>query len=67
MKKYKWVIVSILLLIVLGDLIFLGYLQVSNIDMTEARLLITYWKEYLVSCLVEIICYLGINKILKDK
>lgn len=66
MKKYRWLIIGLMLLIYVFILIFLWDLRYKNIDMTEMRLLITYWKEY-VSCVVlSIICYLIINKVLKE-
>lgn len=65
-KKYKWFITIALILDILFVLIFLGSLRVKNIDMTDMRLLITYWKEYLIGAIITIICSLGIEVILKD-
>lgn len=66
MKKYKWLIIITLLLIMLFTLIFLGSLKMKNIDMTDTRLLITYWKEYLIGTILTIGCYLIMKFVLKN-
>ena len=67
MKKYKWLIIITLLLIMLFTLIFLGSLKMKNIDMTDTRLLITYWKEYLIGTIITMGCYLGMKFVLENK
>ena len=66
MKKYKWLITIMLLLIMLFTLIFLGSLKAKNIDMTDTRLLITYWKEYLIGAIITMGCYLGLKFVLEN-
>ena len=66
MKKYKWLIIITLLLIMLFTLIFLGSLKMKNIDMTDTRLLITYWKEHLIGTIITMGCYLGIKFVLEN-
>lgn len=65
MKRYKWLVVGFIFLIYALILVFLSSLRFKNIDMTEMRLLVTYWKEYVVCIILSIICYLTINKVLK--
>lgn len=59
MKKYKWIINLILYLIILLVTIFLGSIKFKNIDMTETRLFITYWKEYLIGGVIILACYIS--------
>lgn len=66
MKKYKLLIIIMLAIIMLFIMIFFGSLRLKNIDMSETRLLVTYWKEYLVGVILAMGCYLGINFLLKD-
>lgn len=56
-KQYKflyalWIIFIVLLII------FNIYTRINNVDMTELRLLITYWKQYAFLILGVIIPYL---------
>ena len=46
--------------------IFLGSLKMKNIDMTDTRLLITYWKEYLIGTIITMGCYLGMKFVLEN-
>ena len=66
LKKYKWMVVSILIVIELFIFIFLCKLRLKNIDMTDMRLVVTYWKEYFISLTITILCYLGIKKVLEE-
>lgn len=45
------------ILIILA-LIWLVVISLTNIDMTEIRLLVTYWKEYLAIVIMMISAYL---------
>lgn len=42
--------------------LFLAKIKWSNPDMTDTRLIMTYWKEYIISIIVCIIGYLIISK-----
>lgn len=64
-KKIKWILISIILLIMLITIIYLGSLNWSNPDMTSKRLYITYWKEYLAGVIITISGYFGIQILLK--
>ncbi|MGN1029801.1 MAG: hypothetical protein ACI4P7_06880 [Bacilli bacterium] len=66
MKKYKWIITGLLLLIMILEMVFLGSIKMNNIDMTDMRLFITYWKEYTLGIIITSICYLGIKKVLNN-
>lgn len=66
LKKNKWIIVSMLMVIELFIFIFLCKLRFENIDMTDMRLMITHWKEYFISLVITILCYLGIRKVLEE-
>ena len=66
MKKYKSLIIIMLAIIMLFIMVVFGSLRLKNIDMSETRLLVTYWKEYLVGVILAMSCYLGINFLLKD-
>jgi len=50
MKKYSAILGFILIII---HITISLYLQIKNIDMTEMRLLVTYWKFY-ISILIPI-------------
>lgn len=65
-KKIKWILISIILLIMLITMIYLGNINWRNPDMTSKRLYITYWKEYLVGVIITISGYFGIQILLKD-
>lgn len=63
MKSIK-IIFSFLLII--SVFIFLIKIKWSNPDMTDTRLLMTYWKEYIISCILLLIGYFIISKEGKD-
>lgn len=42
--------------------LFLAKIKWSNPDMTDTRLIMTYWKEYIISIIVCITGYLIISK-----
>ena len=44
-NKFKKIICLICLVLTIG---YAFYLQFTNIDMTQARLVLTYWKQYIV-------------------
>ena len=66
MKKHKWILVLLMLGIELVVFIYLVKLKFKNIDMTDLRLFITYWKEYNIRFLLMLLGYLGIKKVLED-
>lgn len=66
LKKYKWIVVSILMVTELFIFIFLCKLRLENIDMTDMRLVVMHWKEYSISLVITILCYLGIRKVLEE-
>ena len=37
--------------------VYIVYIRFSNTDMTNTKLLIAYWKEYLASVIIMAICY----------
>jgi len=64
-KKLKYILTIFILVVMLGIIIYIGSLRWQNPDMTETRLLLTFWDKYLISVTLIISCYLGINKLLK--
>lgn len=50
-----------LVLIIIGC-VYTIYLKINNIDMTELRLLITYWKSYVLIMIVTLGGYFMISK-----
>jgi|GEM_PF-2929152 len=50
-----------LVLIIIGG-VYAIYLKINNIDMTELRLLITYWKSYILITTVTLGGYFIISK-----
>lgn len=56
-KIIKYISLSILILSILGNVIFQMYLIAKFPDVTQARLLITYWKQYLLFIIVYALSY----------
>lgn len=73
-KIIKYISLSILILSILGNVIFQMYLIAKFPDVTQARLLITYWKQYLLFIIVYALSYSSyrycekkeINKLIND-
>lgn len=57
LKIIKYISLSILILSILGNIVFQIYLIVKFPDITQARLLITYWKQYLLFIIVYALSY----------
>lgn len=64
-KKLKYILISFILIVMLGIIVYLGSLRWQNPDMTETRLLLEFWDKYLISTILFFSCYLGINRLLK--
>lgn len=56
-KIIKYISLSILILSILGNVIFQMYLIAKFPDVTQARLLITYWKQYFLFIIVYALSY----------
>jgi len=48
--------------LILLCIIYIIYLQFSNIDMTDTRLFVEHWKEYLIISLIIMINTIIFNK-----
>ena len=64
-KKLKYILITFILIVMLGIIVYLGGLRWQNPDITEARLLLEFWDKYLISYILFFSCYLGINRLLK--
>lgn len=63
MKHFKsWLGVALILI----GIVCAIYLKINNIDMTELRLLITYWKSYIFITIVTLGGYFMISKDIKE-
>jgi len=51
----KIIINLIFILALIGIIVYSLYLRFTNADMTETRLFITYWKQYLAITVVVLI------------
>lgn len=60
-QKIKWIKIICSLIVMLLVILFLVRIRFRNPDMTELRLLINYWKEYIISFIVFGIGYLVIS------
>lgn len=56
-KIIKYISLSILILSILGNVIFQIYLIAKFPDVTQARILITYWRQYLLFIIVHALSY----------
>lgn len=74
LKIIKYISLLILILSILGNVIFQIYLIAKFPDVTQARILITYWKQYLLFIVVYVLSYSSysycekkeINKLIND-
>ncbi|SCK04731.1 Uncharacterised protein [uncultured Clostridium sp.] len=64
-KKLKYILITFIIIVMLGIIVYLGSLRWQNPDMTETRLLLEFWDKYLISTVLCFSCYLGINKLSK--
>ena len=64
-KKLKYILITFILIVMLGIIVYLGSLRWQNPDITETRLLLEFWDKYLISTILFFSCYLGINRLLK--
>lgn len=63
-KKIKWLLIILILLIMVCALIYLGNLKWSNVDITNKRLFVMYWKEYLIGGFIYLAGYISIQELL---
>lgn len=61
LKNSLAILIAILMIIIV---IYCAKLKFTNPDMTEMRLVMTFWKEYLISSALLLIGYFAINKLL---
>lgn len=64
-KKLKYILITFILIVMLGVIVYLGSLRWQNPDITETRLLLEFWDKYLISTILFFSCYLGINRLVK--
>lgn len=64
MKKIKWLLISLILLIMLVTIIYLGNLRWTNVDVTDKRLFAMYWKEYSIGGVIYLVGYIAIQELL---
>lgn len=64
MKKVKWLLIVLIILIMVFTLIYLGNLKWSNVDITDKRLFVMYWKEYLIGGFIYLAGYLAIQELI---
>ena len=55
-KKLKYILTIFILVVMLGIIIYIGSLRWQNPDMTETRLVLTFWDKYLISVTLIISC-----------
>lgn len=66
-KKVKLVLVVIIFTIILITIGYIGNITWSNPDITSKRLFITYKKEYLISSVILLLGYIGIDILSQKK
>lgn len=65
-NSFKIIAYIMLFIMLMGIFVYCISLRFINPDMTEMRLLITYWKEYCISLIGAAICFLGVKKLLNS-